>query len=47
MSSTYQRLVARGRIAVIPAVAVAAVAAGAIGVSERCRQGTGHAAAAS
>ena len=46
MTSTYQRLVARGRTAVIPAVAVAAVAGGAIGVSAATARTTGHAAAA-
>jgi ABC-type sugar transport system substrate-binding protein len=47
MSSTYQRLVARGRAAVIPAVAVAAAAGGAIGVSSAAAKSTGHAAAVS
>ncbi|HWD68698.1 MAG TPA: hypothetical protein VG293_00810 [Solirubrobacteraceae bacterium] len=47
MSSKYQRLVARGRAAVIPAVAVAAVAGGAIGVSSAAAKSTGHAASVS
>lgn len=45
MSSKYRRLVARGRAAAIPAVAVAAVAGGAIGVSSAAAKGSGHAAA--
>ena len=44
MSSKYRRLVARGRAAAIPAVAVAAAAGGAIGVSSAAAKSTGHAA---
>jgi ABC-type sugar transport system substrate-binding protein len=47
MTSTYQRLVARGRAAVIPAAAVAAVAGGAIGVSAATAKSTGHVASVS
>jgi ABC-type sugar transport system substrate-binding protein len=45
MTSKYRRLVARGRAAAIPAVAVAAAAGGAIGVSSAAAKSAGHAAA--
>jgi ABC-type sugar transport system substrate-binding protein len=44
MDFKYRRLVARGRAAAIPAVAVAAVAGGAIGVSSAVAKSSGHAA---
>ena len=46
MSSTYRRLVARGRAVAIPAVAAAAVAGGAIGVASASAASSGHAASA-
>jgi len=42
MSPKYRWLLARGRVAAIPAVAVAAVAAGAIGVTSASAQKTAH-----
>lgn len=47
MSSTYRRLVARGRIAAIPVVAAAAVAGGVVGVTGASAKSTGHAASVS
>lgn len=44
MSSKYQRLVARGRIAAIPVVAAAAVTGGVLGVTSASAKSKGHAA---
>ena len=46
MSSTYQRFIARGRIAAIPVVAAAAVTGGVLGVSSASAKKIGHPAGA-